>query len=425
MSTEITKSEGQLSAKMELPQELLTKIILGGDITQLNPAQRVQYYVAFCERIGLDPATQPFKILETRENGKVKTVLYCDRGGAAQLVNLHKVKREIISREEKDGCFIVTAKASLPCGRSDESIGVVPIEKENGEFKDETIRGGPDKGKTYKKFYGNGTYIKMRGEALANAMMKAETKAKRRATLDLLGLGMLDESEISQETFNGQAGDGEIINGERERLKLQGINPDLAEPFTGDKNEKEAKEILGKEKKLGEILETEAVVTKEGDKSATTSTETTPSATTHAAPETKPESQPAATTTAPTANQEPAKPEPTTPTGKKLGEMTVEELPGGEEWRAHKIGCIKAAVWAGKRLDVFDADELGRMKTLWIDKYQDKINSDSVRKHEATQILMAIDYRAQQAAGAMTDAEVEAKINGTEKKTRKPRGEAK
>jgi hypothetical protein len=29
----------------------------------------------------------------------------------------------------------------------------------------------------------------------ANAIMKAETKAKRRATLDLLGLGVLDESE--------------------------------------------------------------------------------------------------------------------------------------------------------------------------------------------------------------------------------------
>ena len=34
------------------------------------------------------------------------------------------------------------------------------------------------------------------GEALANAVMKAETKAKRRATLSLVGLGFLDESEV-------------------------------------------------------------------------------------------------------------------------------------------------------------------------------------------------------------------------------------
>lgn len=36
----------------------------------------------------------------------------------------------------------------------------------------------------------------MRGDNLANAMMKAETKSKRRATLSISGLGMLDESEI-------------------------------------------------------------------------------------------------------------------------------------------------------------------------------------------------------------------------------------
>ena len=53
---------------------------------------------------------------------------------------------------------------SLPDGRYTESIGAVNI-------------------------------ANLRGEALANALMKCETKAKRRATLDLLGLGMLDETE--------------------------------------------------------------------------------------------------------------------------------------------------------------------------------------------------------------------------------------
>jgi hypothetical protein len=36
----------------------------------------------------------------------------------------------------------------------------------------------------------------LKGEALANAMMKAETKAKRRVTLSMSGLNMLDESEV-------------------------------------------------------------------------------------------------------------------------------------------------------------------------------------------------------------------------------------
>ena len=41
----------------------------------------------------------------------------------------------------------------------------------------------------------------LKGDALANGLMKAETKAKRRCTLSLCGLGMLDESEI--ETIPG------------------------------------------------------------------------------------------------------------------------------------------------------------------------------------------------------------------------------
>lgn len=60
--------------------------------------------------------------------------------------------------------FIVTVRVSSPSGRFTESIGAVNIQG-------------------------------LRGEALANAFMKAETKAKRRAVLAYCGLGMMDESE--------------------------------------------------------------------------------------------------------------------------------------------------------------------------------------------------------------------------------------
>jgi hypothetical protein len=36
----------------------------------------------------------------------------------------------------------------------------------------------------------------LRGDDLANALMKAETKAKRRATLSICGLGWMDETEL-------------------------------------------------------------------------------------------------------------------------------------------------------------------------------------------------------------------------------------
>ena len=65
---------------------------------------------------------------------------------------------------------MVTAKATTKEGRIDASTGAVAIES-------------------------------LKGEARANAMMKAETKAKRRVTLSICGLGLMDETEV--ETTEG------------------------------------------------------------------------------------------------------------------------------------------------------------------------------------------------------------------------------
>lgn len=145
----------------QLAPEVISNLILNGDLSKLTQIQKVQYYTTYCSRLGLDPATQPFKLLKL--NGR--EVLYCDRSGTQQLSNKNKVSHAISAREIVNECYVVTAKASTPDGRSTESIGAVNISG-------------------YK------------GDMLCNAMMKAETKAKRRATLDLLGLGILDESEI-------------------------------------------------------------------------------------------------------------------------------------------------------------------------------------------------------------------------------------
>lgn len=139
---------------------LISNLVIKGDLSGLTAEQKVQYYKLFCERLGLDALTQPFKLL--RLNGK--EILYCDRSGAQQLNKKHNVSHEVKTRESTADLYIVTCRASLPDGRFTESIGAVNI-----------------KG--------------LSGDNLANAMMKGETKAKRRATLDLLGLGILDETE--------------------------------------------------------------------------------------------------------------------------------------------------------------------------------------------------------------------------------------
>lgn len=154
-TTKMTKQES-----IQFDETIISSIVINGDISKLSPQQKVNYYRQFCERLGLDPLSQPFKLL--RLNGR--EILYCDRTGAQQLNKLHGVSHEIKARETVSGCYVVTAQASTPDGRHTESIGAVTIDN-------------------------------LKGDALCNAMMKAETKAKRRATLDLLGLGILDETE--------------------------------------------------------------------------------------------------------------------------------------------------------------------------------------------------------------------------------------
>jgi len=141
---------------------MLETVVVGGNLSQLSPADRLLYYRQVCESIGLNPLTKPFAYIML--NGKL--TLYARRDATDQLRKLHAVSLEIVSRETIGDVYQVTARAKDRDGRTDESTGAVAI-----------------KG--------------LSGEALANAYMKAETKAKRRVTLSLVGLGWLDESEAA------------------------------------------------------------------------------------------------------------------------------------------------------------------------------------------------------------------------------------
>jgi hypothetical protein len=170
-------------AERTVDAALFERVLIHGDLKQLTPAQKVSYYKAVCESVGLNPLTQPFQYIVL--NGK--EVLYATRAATEQLRQVHAVSVSIMAREVVEDCYVVTARASLPTGRQDENIGVVPI-------------------------------ANLKGENRANAMMKAETKAKRRVTLAICGLGMLDETEVAsiQPTYTvsapdrGEAGDSAV-----------------------------------------------------------------------------------------------------------------------------------------------------------------------------------------------------------------------
>ena len=141
--------------------QIMKQVLLKGDMASLTPQERTEYYLRVCESLGLNPLTRPIDYLML--GGKV--TLYAKRDATDQLRKLHGVSIVSLARDVVDGVCIVTASARDNTGRTDTSIGAVNV-----------------KG--------------LVGDAYANAVMKAETKAKRRVTLSLCGLGWLDETEI-------------------------------------------------------------------------------------------------------------------------------------------------------------------------------------------------------------------------------------
>jgi hypothetical protein len=147
----------QTLAKSVTVEQALVK----GDLAGLDAEQRVAYYMRVCESLGLNPMTKPFDYLVL--NGKL--VLYARKDATDQLRKLHKVNITAVDHKQIGELLVVTVSATTPDGRRDTATGAVAV-------------GG------------------LKGDALANALMKAETKAKRRCTLSLCGLGMVDESEV-------------------------------------------------------------------------------------------------------------------------------------------------------------------------------------------------------------------------------------
>lgn len=153
----------ELAKMTEERMAVLEKVVVEGDLSKLSPAERITYYRNVCESLGLNPLTRPFEYIVL--NGRL--TLYARKDATDQLRRIHGVSVRIVSREfvENLGLYVVVARATTADGREDEAIGAV------------NVRG-------------------LSGDALANAIMKAETKAKRRVTLSIVGLGWTDESEV-------------------------------------------------------------------------------------------------------------------------------------------------------------------------------------------------------------------------------------
>jgi hypothetical protein len=184
--------------KTKLPDaKMVEKLVLSGDLSDLTPSDRVKYYSIVCESLGLNPLTKPFQYI--RLNNRL--TLYAGKDATDQLRKRHKVSVKMTGREVNPeiGLCSVDVMASMPDGRRDFATGSVSI-------------------------------VGLKGDNLANAIMKAETKAKRRVTLSICGLGWTDETEVDSipnaEEVSVDVETGEVVEDEKNG-QMSSLSEDL------------------------------------------------------------------------------------------------------------------------------------------------------------------------------------------------------
>jgi hypothetical protein len=185
--------------------DVMEAVITKGDLARLTPQEKTQYYAEVCRSVGLNPFTRPFEYISL--SGKL--TLYARREATDQLRRMNGISLQVISREVVGDILTVHVRATDKTGRTDEDFGAVSI-----------------KG--------------LAGEALSNASMKAITKAKRRVTLSISGLGFLDESELEGipaheraapadtrpqlDAFAGDAVDADALERDGRQVAASGLN---------------------------------------------------------------------------------------------------------------------------------------------------------------------------------------------------------
>lgn len=140
------------------------------DSRSLTPEDRAAYVAEICRALKLNPLTRPvqFLALQGRE------VLYLTRGATDQLAARHGLNRETLEGPdfrmmENVKVAFCKVKATLPSGRYEVATATLKM------------------------------------ASPADDLMKVETKAKRRATLSILGIGLLSEEEAESIPANERA----------------------------------------------------------------------------------------------------------------------------------------------------------------------------------------------------------------------------
>jgi hypothetical protein len=169
-----------LSTIERMNAQTAIQLITENDLSGLSGPQRVQVVLAMCDELGLNPLTKPIQLLTL--DGKL--VAYVTKGATDQMANNRGVSTRIVDRGRDGHTYYAIVEARTQDGRTAEEIGVVSLEvysRANQQHRPATTA------------------------ETANAMMKAVTKAKRRAILSLIGLGLMAQEEAEDLVQDGRA----------------------------------------------------------------------------------------------------------------------------------------------------------------------------------------------------------------------------
>ncbi len=154
--------------KQDINEKALQDFYLNGDLSVFQDTDKVKMLKTLCLKYDLDPVLKPIDIIPFQK----KHVWYVNAKGVSMLAAKHVVSFTKIesSYDKETNLASYTVRATLPSGKWIDAVAYVACVVTR-----------------------NMKEVQATGQDLANIFMKVETKAKRRATADLVGLPLPDE----------------------------------------------------------------------------------------------------------------------------------------------------------------------------------------------------------------------------------------
>jgi len=172
-----------MNKELTIKSNVIEQIVVDGDLKSLDSEQRIQYYRSMCKTFNLDPLTKPFEFIELNK----KLVLYVTKNACDQLRRTHGISITKLIKYREGDAYFVEAHAQDREGRIDVSTAAIMLVTEDKFYYDKITK--------ERVLYQKGGDLLV-GVDLINAFLKAESKAKRRVTLSMGGLGLPDPDDI-------------------------------------------------------------------------------------------------------------------------------------------------------------------------------------------------------------------------------------